>query len=202
METSAAGTSVHRDTDRAGLVVVVAAGAIIIGSVGSAVVDGLWVLILLGFLGMVYGMPGLHRYQAPRDGWAGKWGALLVRYGGGLMVLLGIVFLVWELVGDPPEEGPGFVGALWMVGFAAFVIGVVLFAIGAIRAKVLPVASSVLMLGGLLAAIAIDMSTGAFFDDGSTTTEWGFYIGVPVFALGLGWAGYTVWKGRDARSSS
>jgi hypothetical protein len=86
-----------------------------------------------------------------------------------------------------------------MLGFVTFVIGVVLFAIGTIRGKVLPQASGVLMLIGLLAAIAIDMATGAFFQDQPTTTEWGFYIGVPIFALGLGWAGYAVWKGRDFR---
>jgi hypothetical protein len=196
VETPATRTSTHQaGTDKAGLAVLVAAGAIIIGSLGSAAVDWLSVAVLVGALGMVYGMPGIHRYQAPRDGWAGKWGALLIRYGGALMVLLGVVFLTWELVGDPPQEGPALVEAAWMLGFIAFVIGVVLFAIGTIRGKVLPQASAVLMLVGLLAAIAIDMATGAFFEDEPTTTEWGFYIGVPVFALGLGWAGYTVWRG-------
>ncbi len=152
--------------------------------------------MLVGFVGMVYGMPGVHAYQAPTDGPMGKWGALLIRYGGGVMALLGVIFLAWEAVGDPPEEGPGVVDAAWMVGFAAFAIGVILFAIGIIKARVLPPASGVLMLVGLVAAIGIDMATGAFFEDDSSTTEWGFFIGVPLFALGLAWAGYTVWKGR------
>ena len=52
-----------------------------------------------------------------------------------------------------------------------------------------------LMLVGLVAGIAIDMATGAFFEDEPTTTEWGFYIGLPLFGLGLAWAGYEVWKG-------
>ncbi len=200
MVTASTATSTHQvGTDRAGLAVVVAAIAIIIGSLGSAAADWLWVAILVGFLGMVYGVPGVHRYQAPRDGWAGKWGALLIRYGGAIMVLLGVVFLTWELVGTPPQEGPALVDAAWMLGFGAFVVGVVLFAVGTIRGKVLPQAAGVLMLVGLLAAIAIDMATGAFFEDEATTTEWGFYLGVPVFALGLGWAGYTVWRGRDSK---
>jgi hypothetical protein len=170
--------------------------------VGTAAVDWLWVVMLIGFLGMVYGMPGIHEYQAPADGAFGKWGALLVRYGGAVLVLLGVVFLVWEAVGNPPDEGPAPVDAAWMIGFAAFAIGVVMFAIGIIKAKVLPLASGVLMLVGLVAAIAVDMATGAFFDDESTTTEWGFYIGVPVFALGLAWAGYEVWKGSPKMVAS
>ncbi len=104
-----------------------------------------------------------------------------------------------RFVGDPPEEGPGVVDILWMISFAAFTIGVVLFAIGTIKGRVLPLASAVLMLVGLVAAIAIDMATGAFFEDEPTTTEWGFHIGVPLFGLGLVWAGYTVWKGLGSR---
>jgi hypothetical protein len=201
MDTSAATASTSSAPNkRAGLAVLVAGIAIIVGSVGSAAVDWLWVAILIGFLGMVYGMPGIHDYQAPADGALGKWGALLVRYGGALIVLLGLVYLVWEIVGDPPEEGPGLLDTVWLVGFFAFAIGVILFSIGTIKARVLPPASGVLMLVGLVGAIAIDMATGAFFDDGSTTTQWGFYIGVPVFALGLAWAGYTVWKGTDSRA--
>ena len=200
MDTSVTRTGGPRArNEKAGLAVLVAGVAIIIGALGSAAFDWLWVAILVGFLGMVYGVPGLHEYQAPRDGWAGKWGALLIRYGGAVMVLLGVIFLVWELVGDPPEEGPGVVDLLWMIGFAAFAIGVVLFAIGTIKGRVLPLASAVLMLVGLVAAIAIDMATGAFFEDEPTTTEWGFHIGVPLFGLGLVWAGYTVWKGLGSR---
>lgn len=202
----AASRTARTRTTRAGIAVlaagvaVLAAGALIfVGSLGIAAADWIWPLMLLGFLGMVYGMPGVHEYQAPADGALGRWGALLVRSGGALIVILGVVFLVWEAVGNPPEEGPGVVDAAWMIGFAAFAIGVILFGIGVLRAKVLPAASGVLMLVGLVAAISIDMATGAFFDT-STATEWGFYIGVPLFALGLIWAGYTVWKDRGSSS--
>lgn len=183
---------------KAGLAVLIAGVGIIIGAAGSAAVDGLWVAMLLGFLGMVIGIPGVHAYQAPDDGAPGRWGALLIRYGGAVLVLLGVIFLIWEAVGDPPEDGPGWVGALWMIGFAAFAIGVILFAIGTIKAGILPRAAGVLMLVGLISALAIDMATGAFFEDeGGTTTEWGFYLGVPVFGLGLAVAGYTVWKAGE-----
>ncbi len=180
-----------------GLAVLIAGIAVIVGSLGSAAVDWLWVALLVGFLGMAYGMPGIHEYQAPADGALGKWGALLVRYGGAVLVLMGIVFLVWEAVGNPPDAGPALVDVVWMIAFAAFAIGVIMFAIGIIKAKVLPPASGVLMLVGLVAAIAIDMATGAFFENEPTTTQWGFYIGVPVFGLGLAWVGYAVWKGSS-----
>lgn len=198
---SSIATTDRTRTRRSGLAVVVAGIAIVVGALGSAAVDGLWVAILVGFLGMVYGIPGIHDHQAPADGLPGRWGSVLIRYGGALMVLLGVAFLVWEAVGDPPEAGPAVVDVAWMVGFAAFVVGVVLFSIGIIRAKVLPAASGILMLVGIVAAIVIDMATGAFFEDEGTTTEWGFLIGVPLFGLGLVWAGYTVVKRADARSS-
>jgi hypothetical protein len=203
MDASTAATGTARARHKwPGLAVLIAGIAIIVGSLGSAAVDWLWVAMLVGFLGMVYGMPGIHEYQAPADGAFGKWGALLVRYGGAVLVLLGVVFLVWEAVGNPPDEGPALVDVAWMIGFAAFAIGVVIFAIGIIKAKVLPPASGVLMLVGLVAAIAIDMATGVFFEDEPTTTEWGFYIGVPMFALGLAWAGYEVWKGSSQTVAS
>jgi hypothetical protein len=190
--TAASGTARNKWS---GLAVLIAGIAIIVGSLGSAAFDWLWVAILVGFLGMVYGMPGVHDYQAPADGALGKWGALLVRYGGAVLVLLGAIFLVWDAVGTPPDEGPTPVDVVWMIGFAVFVIGAVIFAIGIIKGKALPPASGVLMLVGLVAGIAIDMATGAFFETEPTTTQWGFYIGVPMFALGLAWAGYEVWKG-------
>ncbi len=203
MDASTAATGTARARNKwPGFAVLIAGIAIIVGSLGSAAVDWLWVAMLVGFLGMVYGMPGIHEYQSPADGAFGKWGALLVRYGGAVMVLLGVVFLVWEAVGNPPDEGPVAVDAAWMIGFAAFAIGVVIFAIGIIKAKVLPLASGVLMLVGLVGAVAIDMATGAFFEDEPTTTEWGFYIGVPMFAVGLAWAGYEVWKGSSRTVAS
>lgn len=196
MDAPVATTDTPRVADeKAGLAVLIAGIAIIIGSVGSALVDWMWVAMLVGFLGMVYGIPGVHGYQAPGDGAPGRWGALLIRYGGALMVLLGFVFLIWEAIGEAPEDPPVVINAAWMIGFAAFAIGVILFAIGTIKAKVLPQAVGILMLLGLVASIAIDMATGAFFEDESGgTTEWGFYLGVPIFGIGLAWAGYVVWQ--------
>lgn len=183
-----------------GLALVVAGLGIIIGTLGGEFVDWLAAGLLVGVLGIAYGLPGAHRYQAPADGALGKWGAMIASFGAGLLALLGIIFLTWEIVSDTPEEGPAWAEWAWPVGFFALLIGVILFAIGVIRAKVLPTLSGALMLLGLVGAVAIDMATGAFFEDDGSTTEWGFYIGLPVFAIGLAWAGYAVWKGSDLRS--
>jgi hypothetical protein len=181
---------------RPGLALMVAGGALAVGSVGSALFDPLWVLMLVGFLCLAYGIPGLHRVQAPADGFAGRWGALLVPIGAAVMVLLGLVFLIWEAVGNAPQEGPVIVDVAWMTAFAIFVVGVLLFAVGVIKAQKFPRFAGVLILVGLVAAVGIDMLTGAFFEDEGGTTEWGFYLGLPVFAIGLAWLGYAAW-GRE-----
>jgi hypothetical protein len=202
MDTTTNTTAPRARNRSSGLAFLIAGIALAVGAAGSAVLDWLWIAILIGFLGIAYGVSGVHRHQAPADGAPGKWGAALITFGGAVIVLLGLVFLVWDAVGDPPESGPAPVDIVWMAGFAAFVIGVILFAIGIIRAKVLPVAAGVLMLVGLVGALAVDMATGAFFENEPVTTEWGFLIGVPVFGLGLAWAGYSVWKGAGARSGT
>jgi hypothetical protein len=143
---------------------------------------------------LAYVVPQLHRVQAPADGWPGRLGAPLTAAGAAIVLLLGIVFLVWDAIGDPGE--PAWTGVLWMVGFFAFLVGIVLFGIGSMMAHVVPRAAPLLMLLGLVAAIAIDMATGAFFDDEPTTTEWGFYIGVPLFGLGLAWMGWAMRSGH------
>ncbi len=189
---------------RAGMVGVLtmAAGAVIaVAALLSIAVDWAWFGLLIGLALLAYVVPQLHRFQAPADGWAGTWGSVLVAAGAAVIVALGVVFLIWEAVGDPGE--PAWSAIVWMLGFFAFVVGVLLFDIGSIRAKVVPPAAPLVMLVGLVAAVAIDMATGAFFEDDGTTTEWGFYIGVPVFGLGLAWMGYAVSRAaRQQRSTA
>ncbi len=193
----AATTTTGAVGDRAGLAALIGGACFILGALGSAAVEPAWILVLVGFAALVYAVPQLHRRQAPRDGAVGLWGSRLARFGGGLVLLLGVVFLLWEAVGTPPEDDSDPLGFIWMVGFFSFVIGIVLFAIGTLKAKVFPQAAPMLMLGGLIGALAIDMATGAFFEDeNGGTTEWGFYIGVPLFGLGLAWLGYSAWKSR------
>lgn len=196
MATTAPASTGTVDTNKVGLATLVAGICFIIASAGSAAFDGLWAVMLIGFALLVYAVPQLHRYQAPADGALGLWGSRLVAVGGLIVMALGLVALIWEAVGDLPEDDPAIVGVLWMIGFFSFAIGVVLFTIASVKAKVFPPAAPILMLVGLASALAIDMATGAFFEDEMTTTQWGFYLGVPVFGLGLAWIGYSVWKSR------
>jgi hypothetical protein len=200
MDAPATTTATRDESNKIGLAALIAGACIIVGSIGSAAVDMVWVLMLAGFALMIYAIPGLHRHQAPADGAVGLWGSRLVAIGGTIVLLLGIVFLIWEAVGTPPEDDPAAIGAIWMIGFFGFAIGMVMFTIGALRAKVFPQGAPILMLVGIVGAIAIDMATGAFFEDmEGGTTEWGFYIGVPLFGLGLAWIGYTLWNARSAQ---
>jgi len=180
---------------RVGALTIAAGASFIIAALGSIATEWAWLVMLIGFALLAYAVPNLHAYQAPADGWAGTWGSRLVLVGAAVVLALGAIFLVWEAVGEPGE--PEWVGVLWMVGFFSFVLGIVLFAVGTMRANRVPRAAPAVMLGGLVGALLIDMATGAFFEDEGTTTEWGFYIGVPVFGLGLAWIGYSVWAERS-----
>ncbi|RZU31802.1 hypothetical protein [Blastococcus saxobsidens] len=188
--TPAETTVVRTRAETVGALAMVAGALFALGALVSSAVDWAWFAILIGFGLLVYVIPQLHRVQAPADGWAGRAGSVLVAAGAGLVVALGVVFLVLEAVGDPGE--PAWAEVLWMIGFLAFLVGIVLFAVGSAIGKRFPPGAPLLMLFGLVAAVAIDMATGAFFEDDSSTTEWGFFIGVPLFGLGLAWMGYAL----------
>jgi peptidoglycan/LPS O-acetylase OafA/YrhL len=175
---------------------------IILGSIGSELADPLFILLIAAFALILYSIPRLHRLQAHADGAAGHWGARLVVFGGAVLILLGLTFLAWEAVGDAPDDPPAWANALFPIGFFSFLIGVIAFAIGSIRAKVFPTIGPALMIIGLVAGVAIDMATGAFFEDDGETTAWGFLIGIPTFGLGLAWIGYWLRGGGGPTTSS
>lgn len=189
------------DRKKIGILTMAAGAGFILGPPLSQVAEPLWLFVLLGFALMLFAIPKLHAFQAPADGAAGLWGSRLVLLGVGVIVGLGITYLVWDAVGTPPEEHV-VISTLWMIGFFSFVLGFVSFMIGTLRAKVFPQGAPILMLVGLVGSIALDMATGAFFqDDSGTTTEWGFIFGVPLFGLGLAWIGYSLYSetaGREA----
>ena len=176
-----------------GTLTMLAGASFALGALVAAVIEWAFLAVLVGFALLAYVVPQLHRFQAPADGWTGRFGSLLVAVGAGLMVALGVVLLVWEAVGTPGE--PAWAGVVWMVAFFAFVVGIVLFAVGSILARRFPRGAPVLVLVGLVSALLIDMATGAFFEDEASTTEWGLYLGIPLFGLGLVWMGYALRSG-------
>lgn len=181
---------------KVGLATLIAGVCIIVGGIGSEFVDPMWVVMVIGFALLLYAVPKLHAHQAPADGAAGLWGSRLVVFGGSLFVLLALIYLGWEAVGDAPDEAPGPINALWPIGFFSFVIGIISFSIASARAKVFPSGAPILMLVGLVGGVALDMATGVFFEDDPDTTAWGAVIGLPLFGLGLAWIGYSLWKPR------
>ncbi|MFP5372619.1 MAG: hypothetical protein ACLGI3_17995 [Actinomycetes bacterium] len=182
-----------------GTLTMAAGASIAVGVVVSVVTEWGLLALLLGLALLAYVLPQLHLVQSPADGWPGRYGALLAAAGAGVIVALGAFFLVWEAVGTPGE--PAWAGVAWLVGFLAFLVGTVLFAVGSAMARMFPTGAPVLVLVGLVAAVAIDMMTGAFFADDGSIPEWGFYLGVPVFGLGLIWMGWAL-RTSALRSSS
>jgi hypothetical protein len=196
---STSGSGVRTASARTLGTLTMAAGALFaLGALVSTVTEWAWLGLLAGFALLVYVVPGLHGVQAPADGWAGRLGAPLVAAGAAVVLLLGVVYLIWDAVGDPGE--PAWADVAWLLGFLAFVVGIVLFGIGSAVAAVFPRGAALLLLGGLVAAVVIDMVTGAFFEDDGSTTEWGFFIGVPLFGVGLAWMGQALRSGHLGRS--
>ena len=201
MDATVAPQSPGQVTSKVGLATLIAGVCIIVGGIGSEFLEPMWALMVIGFALLVYAVPKLHAHQAPADGAAGLWGSRLVVFGGTIFVLLGVIYLVWEAVGDPPEEGPALINVLWPIGFFSFLAGIVIFSIASLRAKVLPSTGLILMLAGLVGALVVDLATGDFFEDDMDTIAWGFFIGIPVFGLGLAWIGYSLWKGPAATAT-
>ena len=196
MDATVATQSSGQVTSKAGFATLIAGVCIIAGGIGSEFLEPMWLVMVIGFALLLYAVPKLHSHQAPADSAAGLWGSRLVVFGGSLFVLLALIYLGWEAVGDAPDEAPGLINVMWPIGFFSFLIGIVLFSIASTRAKVFPSGAPILMLVGLVGGAALDMATGVFFEDDPETTAWGFLIGIPLFGLGLAWIGYSLWKGR------
>lgn len=146
------------------------------------------------FLWALFGLRGAH---AGREGGLGRAGFVLAALGTTLLGLLFIYGLIFEATGgNIEEEGPGFLTALLAVGFFGTVIGVIVLGAAMIRANVLNRWAAWLFTIGLPLGLIIDMATGAFFEENGDTPEVGFFVGPPLFCIGLIWLGYEMWKGR------
>lgn len=177
---------------RAGLASLFAGLFLIAGGALSAAFEAAWVLALTGFFLLLYAIPALHQHQEPADGALGVWGSRLFVFGASIVVVLAVIFLIWEVLGDPGE--PAWTNIVWPIAFFSMLAGIVLFMIGSFKAGVLEPLGLWLIVTGLLGGIAVDMATGAFFEENGETTEWGFYVGIPLMGLGLAWIGYRLWS--------
>lgn len=65
MSTTASGV---RDRRRVGIAALLAGAAFAISALGSAALEEMWLLMLIGFALLVYAVPALHRHQASADG--------------------------------------------------------------------------------------------------------------------------------------
>lgn len=179
------------------IVTAVAGVCVILGALGSAVTEWAWVFMIVAFAALAYALPQLHKVQAPGDGWVGRIGATLAAFGGSVIVMLSVIYAVWEMLGEPGD--PAWSEVAWVVGFFSFLVGIVLFAVGTMLADRLPRRAGALMLLSLVAAVGIDMATGAFFEDSGDTTEWGLYIGLPLFGVSLLWIAAAVGSRQTRR---
>lgn len=175
-----------------------AAGILIVGgAVLQPILEVLWLLVAAGFIILVASLPGLRGAHGGRDGLIGTiawWPAMVA---GAIVAVLLIVGIFIDLVlGRDPEDVIGPLFAVLAVGFFTFVAAVTLYGVAMAIAAVVPRIAAILVAVGLPVALAIDMATGAFFEENGETTEWGFYVGIPLFALGIVWIGYALWSGR------
>jgi len=105
-----------------------------------------------------------------------------------------VVFVAETFFGFDPDAS-ALVGVVLFVAFIAFLVGIVLFGFATAKAGVFPRGVALLLTLGLLGALVIDLLTGAFFEEDAT--QWGYFVGLPVFAVGLIWLGYALRSGRE-----
>jgi hypothetical protein len=164
----------------------ITSGVATLAAVGlGQLLEGAFALLLVTLVLLLVALPGLHGVQQGRNGWLGRLGYVVALVGGAVLTVLFAVFVVAEFIldrGEAFEDAAG-VDVAAAIGFFGLVLGLVAFGIAALKPAILSRWATLLFLLGLPLGVGIDMATGAFFDEG--ITEWGFFIGVPLFALGL-----------------
>jgi hypothetical protein len=185
---------------RTGLVTLLAGLGFVLGGSLDVLFEWSWLFLLAGFALLLYALPRLHRHQAPADGAVGLWGSRLFVFGASVVVIVGVIFIIWDAVGEAGE--PAWANIVWPIGFFSLLVGFVLFVAGSLKAKVLDPIGLWLVIIGLIGGVVVDMATGAFFEEETTTTEWGLILGIPLAGIGLLWIGYKVWSERSTVGST
>jgi hypothetical protein len=167
----------------------IAGGLAIIAWVGLGQVhENFIILAVVALPLLVAALPGLHRSQHGRDGRLGRAGYVVALAGAVLVTALVAVYVVGRFVfgrGQAIDDSAA-LGVLLAVGFFGMLLGFVPFGIATLKAGALPRWGALLLMAGLPIGVAIDTVIGAFFAGADFAgTEWGFFIGVPLFALGL-----------------
>lgn len=146
--------------------------------------------------------PAMHRSHGGRNGGLGKAGYWILMVSGGLFVLLAFTGLFIDLVlgKDPENLAPAiFGGPVFGVIFFALMLGVLIFGIASVIAGRIPKLAGLFFLLGLPLGLFLDF---VIFQVGDEESGPGFYIGIPMFAVGIAWIGWWIWSGKGAGSLS
>jgi hypothetical protein len=170
----------------------------------NAPTHALWVpvqmLIFVGSLLVLIGLPGMYVRQAMQAGWLGLIGfiltflaALIIGVGSG--IVLGII-LPWLAMNAPKlaaGQGPPALNVLVIVTSLLFAVGAVLLGLATMRAGVLSRwAGLLLIMGGLVSAIGAAPFPPVLSNSVSN-------IGTVVFFLGIVWIGFTLRAAQGAK---
>ena len=156
----------------------------------------LFVLMALAALLFLVSLPGLHRVQGGADGAAGRRGLR--------MLLIGLIVLVVLIAGADPLDAAvsgsvqDIVETLFMAfaGSASLValVGLVMFGVGMIRAKVLPATWTWVLLLGLVLAIVSETFEQSLDGVVPTLADVLPPLGFIVGGIGLAMIGRAAWS--------
>lgn len=154
--------------------------------------------LLLLFLSL----PAMRSSQGGKDGTLGKIGHWILMIWGSAFLLMFLAAMAIELFTEevPETFAPAiFEGPVIAVVLVGLLLGILLFSIATIIAGVIPRLAALFFLLGLPIGIALDAFVFKVSDDESGP---GFFIGIPMFAIGIAWIGWWIWSGKGAGSLS
>ena len=168
--------------------------------------NALWMpvqlLIFVGALLVLLGLPAIYVRQARQVGWLGLIGfiltflaALIIGVGG--WIATGIIY-PWLAV-DAPKlaagQGPPALNAVIIISTLLFAVGTIMLGLATMRAGVFSRWAGLLLL---TSGVVVAVSAAPFPPVMSTLVS---NIGMVVFFLSLAWIGYSLWAAKGAEIS-